>query len=118
MITHVFVSGPYAHPDPVDNTRNAILAARDIRAAGFTPYLPHTTLLWHIVDPHPVEYWYQLDLEWLERCDALIRLPGASAGADAEVAFAAERGIPVFLSMDSLIRGSRVVLDVPEGPDE
>ncbi len=118
MIQYVFISGPYAHPDPVENTRNACLAAEEVRAAGFTPYLPHRMMLWQFVSPHPVEYWYELDLEWLGKCDALVRLPGDSTGADREVAFAQEKGIPVFYNMDALIRGTRVVVDVPDSPDD
>ena len=39
------------------------------------------------------------------RCDAVLRLPGDSAGSDEMVALAAERGAPVY----------RAVGDVPPG---
>ena len=32
----------------------------------------------------------------LQHCDAVLRLPGASAGADNDVRLAVERGLPVF----------------------
>jgi hypothetical protein len=38
----------------------------------------------------------------LAHCDAVLRLPGASSGADQDVAIARERGIPVYLSVDDL----------------
>jgi hypothetical protein len=85
----VYVAGPYAHPDPVANTHAAIRVADELNAAGLcTAFVPHVSMLWH--------YWYELDFAYLARCDALLRIPGESAGADAEVAFAEERGIPVF----------------------
>lgn len=35
----------------------------------------------------------------LERCDAVLRLPGASTGADSDVRLATERGIPVYYQL-------------------
>jgi hypothetical protein len=44
----------------------------------------------------------ELDNEWVLRCDALLRLPGESQGADAEVELAKKHGIPVFYSIEEL----------------
>jgi hypothetical protein len=38
----------------------------------------------------------------LQHCDAVLRLPGASAGADNDVRIAKERGIPVYSSIDQI----------------
>ena len=38
----------------------------------------------------------------IERCDAVLRVPGASKGADEEVRLAKARGIPVFTSADAI----------------
>jgi hypothetical protein len=46
--------------------------------------------------------WLDMDFAWIEVCHAVLRLPGESVGADAEVAFARERGVPVFHSIDDL----------------
>lgn len=35
----------------------------------------------------------------LQHCDGVLRLPGASAGADNDVAIARERGLPVWFSL-------------------
>jgi hypothetical protein len=40
----------------------------------------------------------------LEHCDAVLRLPGASTGADNDVRIATERGIPVYTSIDQIPR--------------
>ena len=38
----------------------------------------------------------------LQHCDAVLRLPGDSTGADNDVRIARERGIPVYYSIDEL----------------
>jgi hypothetical protein len=38
----------------------------------------------------------------LEHCDAVLRLPGASTGADQDVAIAQQRGLPVFTRVEDI----------------
>ena len=38
----------------------------------------------------------------LERCDAVLRLPGASKGADNDVKIATERGLPVYHKLEDV----------------
>lgn len=38
----------------------------------------------------------------LQHCDAVLRLPGESTGADQDVAIARERGIPVYTDIDEI----------------
>jgi len=38
----------------------------------------------------------------LERCDAVLRLPGASTGADEDVRIARERGLPVYERLEDV----------------
>lgn len=99
----VYVAAPYTKPDPVENTHKLIRAVDGLIDAGFvTPIAPHLTMLWHVVSPRPLEFWYAYDLATLARCDALYRLPGDSTGADREVEFARSRGMPVFMSEANL----------------
>lgn len=100
----VYVAGPYTRPDPVRMTHDAVQYAEAILATGLASVVvPHVTLIWHLISPHDdVEFWYDLDLSHLARCDALYRFPGFSTGADAECQFAALRGIPVFHTLDGL----------------
>ncbi|MGC4050634.1 MAG: hypothetical protein QM757_14760 [Paludibaculum sp.] len=65
--------------------------------------VPHITITTHLVDPRPVEYWYAFDLDQLEHCDAVLRLPGPSIGADNEIEHAEGLGIPVFYDQDDLV---------------
>jgi len=47
-------------------------------------------------------YQYPVAQRLLERCDAVLRLPGASRGADLDVARARALGLPVLTSVDEL----------------
>jgi len=98
----IYIAGPYTHPDPVQNTHRAITVADELIYHGFIPYIPHLTLLWHLVSPHNTQFWYDYDKHILKRCDAVLRIGGDSIGADQEVALAKECGIPVFYSMEDL----------------
>jgi nucleoside 2-deoxyribosyltransferase len=95
----VYIAGPYTNGDTVINVRRAIEAAENLWDAGFTPYIPHLTMFWHFMNPHTYEFWLEYDLEWLSKCDILLRLSGESLGADKEVKFAQEKGIPVCYSV-------------------
>jgi hypothetical protein len=99
----VYVAGPYTHPDPVSNTNAVIVLASELVDEGLvTPFVPHLTMLWHAISPRPLDFWYEYDIAFLGRCDALYRMEGPSTGADREVEFAHARGIPVFTSRDEL----------------
>jgi hypothetical protein len=99
----VYVAGPYTNPDPVENTNRAIHAVDALLEVGLvTPISPHLTLLWHLVKPRTLDFWYAYDLATLARCDAVYRLSGISTGADREVEFAIQQGIPVFEDTDAL----------------
>lgn len=54
------------------------------------------------LDPLAEQVMYPTAQRLLARCDAVLRLPGASTGADQDVAIAQERGIPVFHSLDEV----------------
>jgi hypothetical protein len=92
----VYVAGPYSGGDIAVNTRNAILAGEEVVKKGHIPFIPHLTHLWHMVCPHEENFWYDYDLVWLAKCDAILRLPGFSKGADREMAMAKQWGIPEF----------------------
>ena len=99
----VYVAGPYTVGDVTQNVRNAIDAADRLLKAGHAPYVPHLSHFWHLVHPGPYAQWAALDLEWVRCCYALVRLPGESAGADREVAFANEVGCLVYFSVEKFL---------------
>jgi hypothetical protein len=102
MIT-VYIASPYTKGDVAQNVRASLLAADQLVALGFLPYAPLLSHFWHLVSPKPYETWMMLDKEWILRCDCLLRLPGESSGADAEVKWAEENAIPVFYSIQKML---------------
>lgn len=75
---------------PFINTHRAARVGMVIYQEGtYAPVVPHLSMLWHAITPQPIDVWYDIDLSVLAHCQAIVRLPGESAGADAEVEFAA-----------------------------
>lgn len=55
-----------------------------------------------VTDPLAEQVMYPTAQRLLAHCDAVLRLPGASTGADQDVAIARERGLPVFHQLDDI----------------
>jgi hypothetical protein len=104
MIARVYVAGPYTTGDVAVNVRNAYEAANRLADFGFAPFVPHATHFWHMLFPRPYEFWLDLDNQFLPFCQALLRLPGPSGGADKEVQLAQTLGISVFTEIDDLVK--------------
>lgn len=101
----VYLAGPISVGDKLDNIRRALLEGGRLRAAGYATFIPHRDVLDQLVaGPAAYEVLMAEDLEWVERCDVLVRLPGESPGADREVARAREIGRPVFHGVDDFLR--------------
>ena len=108
----VYVAGPLSTGGYYQNTvniRSAIDVGEQLLVAGYAPYVPHYSHFWHLFHQHSWEQWMAYDKEMLSACHVLLRLPGESKGADQEVAWAHEMGIPVANSVEELnaLRESR-----------
>jgi hypothetical protein len=95
----VYIAGPFSKGDVLLNVASAIDAGERVLALGHTPFIPHMNLVWNLRYEHHASVWYAWDNEWLKVCDAILRLPGESPGADNEVKLALTLHIPVFFSM-------------------
>jgi hypothetical protein len=103
-VSVVYVSGPLTGPALLANVHRAVEAAERLRRAGLVPVVPHLGALWAMIAPGAsYEDWMRMDMAILERCDAVLRLPGESVGADREVTHARELGIPVFSDEAALL---------------
>lgn len=102
--TRVYIAAPYSRGIPDEIMARVIDAAERLVNYDYVPFIPHTmTFLWAVRHQHQVQFWYDFDLQWLSTCDALLRLPGESRGADAEVVYAERLGIEVFGSIEELV---------------
>lgn len=102
MRAKVYIAGPYTKGDVAVNVHNAIHVANDLADLGFAPFVPHFTHFWHLLFPRAYEFWLDLDSQFLPHCDAVLRIPGVSSGADKEVTLALRLGIPVFHEVEML----------------
>lgn len=99
----VYIASPYTKGDVAENVRNSLEVATALAEMGYVPFAPLLSHFWHLMFPHEHEFWMKMDLEWVTRCDYLVRLPGESKGADMEVKHALEVGTPVFYGMDEFV---------------
>jgi hypothetical protein len=112
----ILIAGPYASGtdgDPALMARNLARleeAAWPIFEAGHVPMIGEWVALPVLAsagasgpdDPLAAEVMYPTAERLLQHCDAVLRLPGASRGADQDVAIAEERGLPVYHSLDEI----------------
>jgi hypothetical protein len=104
----IYIASPYAVGDQCMNVRRSLMAADDLLARGFFPYIPLLNHFWDFVTPHTPDQWLRLDTFWQDRCDATLRLPGLSKGADAECEHALSSGQHVYYQMDRIGHESTV----------
>ncbi len=98
----IYVSAPFSLGDQFVNVRNACLAGDKILEKGHIPLVPHLTALWHAISPKSWEEWMRMDTALLSMCDAVLRLPGASRGADLEVAEAQRLCMLIYYRLEDI----------------
>jgi hypothetical protein len=112
----ILIAGPYqsgTDGDPAAmaaNLRRLEEAAWPVFARGHVPMIGEWVALPVLAsmgadgptDPRAAEVLYPTAERLLEHCDAVLRLPGASRGADNDVAIAQRRGLPVYTSVDQI----------------
>jgi hypothetical protein len=109
----ILVAGPYrsgTNDDPEKMTQNLRAleeAALPLYRAGHVPMIGEWVALpllrvagsTRIGDAQWQEILYPVAHRLIARCDAVLRLAGASAGADEDVRLAGERGLPVYYQL-------------------
>ena len=126
----VYIAGPYtfaargvlaSYPQRKRNIQRAAEVAERFRRAGWIPFLPHSMYDgWSSVLGGSIfsgeeghgEVMRQC-LQWVERCDALVRIPGYSPVSDQEAAHAKSIGLEVY-SLDEIDKLLREPLSAQE----
>lgn len=93
MKKFIYIAAPYTS-NPAKNTLKAIEAAESL-SKEYIPIIPHLLHYWHLKHKHSYKFWQEIGLEYLKRCDVMLRLPGKSKGADREAKLAKKLGIPI-----------------------
>jgi hypothetical protein len=117
----ILIAGPYRSgtgDDPELMARNLARleeAAWPIFLAGHIPMIGEWVALpvlrsagaAGLDDPLVERVMYPTAQRLLEHCDAVLRLPGESTGADQDVAIATERGLPVYYTLEEVPAADR-----------
>ncbi len=112
----ILIAGPYASgtggdPDLMRRNLDRLeQAAWPIFKAGHIPMIGEWVALPVLSsagatgpsDPLAAEVMYPTAQRLLQHCDAVLRLPGESRGADQDVAIAEELGLPVYTSLSEV----------------
>lgn len=112
----ILIAGPYrsgTDDDPEkmsENLRRLEAASYPIFKAGHIPMIGEWVALpiWHTAGGQKIgddlydDIFYPTAERLIEQCDAILRLKGASKGADNDVRLATERGIPVYYHIDEI----------------
>lgn len=112
----ILVAGPYRSGTGDDPERMAANLARleeaawPVFRAGHVPMIGEWVALPVLrgagasgpTDPLAEQVMYPTAQRLLAHCDAVLRLPGASTGADQDVAIAQERGLPVYYRLEDV----------------
>jgi hypothetical protein len=112
----ILIAGPYrsgTNDDPDimrANLRALEAAALPLYRAGHIPMIGEWVALplinlagsARVGDEHWEEIVYPVAHRLLGKCDGVLRLPGASKGADNDVRLARERGLPVFERLEDV----------------
>ena len=112
----ILIAGPYRSGTADDpdllaaNLRALEEAAWPVFRAGHVPMIGEWVALpvmrgagsTAVGDPVSEQVLYPTAERLLQHCDAVLRLPGASTGADQDVRIAEERGLPVFHRVEDI----------------
>ena len=113
----ILIAGPYRSgtgDDPIKMHANLARleeAAWPVFAAGHVPMIGEWVALpvlrsagAGVFDPLAEQVMYPTAERLLAHCDAVLRLPGESTGADRDVEIARERGLPVYDRLEDIPR--------------
>lgn len=116
-IERIYVAGKYSTNDKgdpaniievMDNIRKGQKAALDVLRLGYIPFCPWFDWQFLLLDDEPItiKQFQNYSMSWLEVSDSVYVISGEGngGGVDAELNRAKELGLPVFRSIDEIIR--------------
>lgn len=119
----IYVCGPYSADNIItalDNIREGMRAATEVFLAGYAPFCPwhdmHYQLMLRPGEKISLQAYYDYSLAWLEVSDAVLVTGDyqKSKGTMNEIAVALAEQIPVFYSLDELVKEIPIQSDKPK----
>jgi len=104
MRPRIYLSGPITLGDREENFSRACNMARLLINRGFAVLNPMLCMKMPGAFDIAYETWMECDLAWVEVAHGLFRLQGKSNGADREVEYAIQCGVPVFYEVGEMER--------------
>ena len=104
--TRIYVAGPISVGDIDAHVKKAIDVGNLLIEKGYAPFVPHLDIFADragLAGTHRYECSLEVDFSFISVCDALLRLPGYSKGADREVHWAKSIGVPVYYTVEELL---------------
>ncbi len=101
----IYIASPYTLGDKIINVNRQLDTADRLMDLGLCPVIPLLTHFQEIRKSRMYKEWMRIDFEKIRRSDAVLRLFGASKGADREVRYAVKKQIPVFFDIEDVIKG-------------
>lgn len=106
----VYIAGPMTNGQGngylMDSIHKAIRVYMELVRGGHVPICPQLSVFCEFLCPGvvPYEKWLELDFAHIRDCECVLRIPGASVGADKECAYAMSLGKPVFEGLNTFRR--------------
>lgn len=109
----IYIAGPYSANNIItalDNIREGMRAATEVFLAGYYPFCPWHDMNYQLMlrpgETISLQAYYDYSLAWLEVSDAMLVIGDyqKSKGTVNEICFAMADGIPVFYSLDELVK--------------
>jgi len=99
----IYIAGPISRGCQFTNVRKGCEVWHELWKLGIDAYCPHWSAQQQVHTTLGHAEWMAYDTQViLPRCDALLRMPGESSGADIEVEWMKEHGKPVFYEISKL----------------
>ena len=118
----IYIASPISQGVVRDIVARACSAGHQLMQAGIPVLIPHLSVFLgmkqnydgaggYVPEVLPLDttlkQWYLMGIMMVLHCDAVLRLPGDSVGADMETGMADKNNIPVFHSVEKVILWAR-----------
>jgi nucleoside 2-deoxyribosyltransferase len=116
----IYIAGPYSANNIItalDNIREGMRAATEVFLAGYAPFCPwhdmHYNFMLRPGEAISLQAYYDYSLAWLEVSDAMLVIGDyqKSKGTMNEISVALVEQIPVFYSLDELMKAMPIKTD-------